>query len=255
MLHLKNKSKGQSISDFALARRFLYHICEADPKDRLTVVMDILEENEVEFEDQEYGCGTNIVINPSGNNKIVGAHFDCIRPPAANDNAASVVSILLHAVKAKKNKTPLGGSLILFDHEEKLCFGESESMGSYNYAKQLYDNDELPEIIVVLDVCGIGDTLIISKSDDPERNPNDEITKEILEESGFYVEEIYTPPSDNHGFSCFGYDSSLICVLPYELIDDPYEVWDLIHSEDDTPGTIDINSILLVERSISALLT
>jgi len=71
---------------------------------------------------------------------IVGAHYDTVKgTKGANDNASGVAALIEFASYIKKLSLPYTIHLVAFANEE-LPFIRTKNMGSYHYAKKLYDS-------------------------------------------------------------------------------------------------------------------
>ena len=145
---------------------YVKEIAKIDKYDRYSSIIKILEDNNIKYRIQEMrekeSLG-NIVVeyNKSSEKKIVvGAHYDnVLGTPGANDNA-SACSILLNLILDLKDTTK-HIEFVFFDLEE---FG---GIGSYEYLKM---NDTKIEIFINLDMCGIGDKIVVSSDFIDENN-------------------------------------------------------------------------------------
>lgn len=148
---------------------------------------------------------------------LIGAHYDAVPgSTGANDNAVGVcilldlIRILLempHAVEL---------DVVFFDLEEGLTAG-SEAYISQLTAKTLLG-------MINLDLCGVGDTMIIAPKETAEQSPFAGGIEHIQKVFPVYLAE-ETMPSDNIPFEFLGVPTLAISALPQEEIETTLPVW------------------------------
>lgn len=188
--------------------------------------------------------------------RVLAAHYDVVSDvQGANDNGAAVAQLLTLAgrLKAEQYQGPL--TIVFFDQEEQLANGWVEQMGSYALGEYLAFEGHHPDIFLVFDVTGIGDTLVVS--DVPGLGPHQPIlglqAMEIwLKHSlGTFVPRMGTPPSDNYGLRRHGVQSLLLTVLPANLR--TAGIWDRIHSSADSVESIQPSTMDYMARVLDSL--
>jgi len=167
---------------------------------------------------------------------IFGANYD-IHPvtiQGANDNSAAVIQLLQLA--ADLTAAGYAGELTIcfWDLEEPSNGGVAQ--GSYSFARFLAESqqdDRCAEFVLVLDVCGVGDTIVISRSlFDADQAGRFE---QVLRANNHPYQQFRTPPSDNVGLLRAGMSSVLASVLPEDEIDEgwPPQTWTRLHTPED----------------------
>jgi hypothetical protein len=145
----------------------LKRFCDLDC-DRFLFLKTLLEWKEIPFE-VLMGGGRHILVSTKGTKpflndhcrKILVAHYDRVDgTPGANDNSAAVFMLLKHIdllIKADYSHN----TLILFTDKEELQEGNSiHDQGAWQLAELWPDQYRERDLFIVLDMCGIGDTLI-----------------------------------------------------------------------------------------------
>ncbi|MBD3407315.1 MAG: hypothetical protein GF411_14455 [Candidatus Lokiarchaeota archaeon] len=208
-------------------RTLLEELCST--RNRLGCIIGYLCTNRIKFTLQPYHCGCNVIIgDPDNADFCFCAHYDVVtNSVGANDNTASVVVCLEHAIEGHQNS-----AVVLFDQEEQLCNGRIEDMGSYVFGMDLKGSPH----ILVLDVCGIGDTII---------GHGDYLPSDVLNH--------YTPPSDDYALSLNNHKASLISVLPEDQLDS-HMIWRELHTVYDTPDKIQDSTMLMMVDWIYTLI-
>lgn len=211
---------------------------------RLDTIRAILAELEIPYKEQEFDVGfgaikktgTNIIVSfHSGNHAylpefVIAAHHD-IDPgtkEGANDNTAAVTQVIL-AAKALVDEGFEGPvQFVLTDYEEPGNGGFAD--GAYEYALSL--DGYQPHIVLVLDVSGHGEVLVI-KEQSPQEQRSRLMGKLIKQPITFTTSP--TPGGDDIGFARAGIESVLCCTLPeYESLSSTIpECWQVLHTEED----------------------
>jgi hypothetical protein len=178
---------------------------------------------------------------------IIGAHYDAVPDsPGANDNGAAVVELLALALRLHRSHHERDLTIVFFDKEENPWLGEPRrEMGSFCFAHHLNAAGVRPELVLILDVCGAGDTLFFSARDGGPLHPR------LVEVFGSKVRT--TPSSDNVIFDEAGIPATLLCTLPAEEFSSRSpQTWsaDLLHTHRDVPATVSEDTM----KQVAALL-
>ncbi|MBN1797780.1 MAG: M28 family peptidase [Spirochaetales bacterium] len=165
--------------------------------------------------------------------KTLVAHYDRKEgTPGANDNSAAVFQLLELALFLKQSKIQHHNvQMVLSDHEETSNSDQIKEQGTYKLGMALKRLKITNCVFFNFDMCGVGDTLILSEAgerllEDHRKTRTEVYTKLKLLRSytvglletikqGQYL-SIRTPFSDNLGLLLQGYPAMQICVLPYE---------------------------------------
>jgi hypothetical protein len=206
--------------------------------DRFQFIINFLNSSKINYEIQDYQKGKNIICHFGSKNyeNIIGAHYDCIPGvQGANDNGASVVEMLWAIKNLSKNKFKGNMTFVFYDHEEYLAgLGSVDEMGSMVFAKMLSEKNIIPNINVILDVCGVGEIIALSEGSLCEYQAGiiDDCARGIERFSG----RVDTPPSDNYSFTEYGIPSVLLVTLSVDdYIQDGYpDSWSKLHTKKDS---------------------
>lgn len=184
---------------------------------RHDICLDLLKTAGCRAESVDFGLGKNIVCTFSENPThriVLGAHYDRVEEaPGANDNGAAVAQLVMLACElCTSGVTHDDLTIVLFDNEEIMA-DSPEASGSRNFAQYLRDRGCTPEKIVVLDVTGVGDTVILSSEVQASGALRSQIRREL---DSCYIPsvEMWTPNSDSLMFNEVGFDCILLCTLP-----------------------------------------
>lgn len=215
------------------------------------------------------GAGSNLSSEPSRRAALpaltFAAHYDSAPgSPGANDNAAAVALLVDLALRLRSARPERAVGIIFFDREETASLGEIKTMGSYLLASRLREKGIREGTFIVLDMCGIGDTVVVSRTVDEmiqarrassDRLSHDglghlrrRVTAHLLE-GGVRSLSLRTPVSDDLGLGIFGYTAGLLSLLPYEEALDyaaskaPPPAWQKRHTRDDLPKTIKLPAL------------
>jgi len=92
----------------------------------------------------------------NGKNIVIGAHYDGVDTPAANDNASGIATVMEAARVLSKQKLDCDVKFIAFGAEEIGC------VGSDKYVTSLTSKEKNNIIAMInLDMVGVGDTLTV----------------------------------------------------------------------------------------------
>ena len=182
----------------------------------------------LDFPQDQYGSGVQI--------KVLTAHYDRTpQSPGANDNSAAVFQLADLAVRLLRRGRKHNTLIIFTDHEEITEDNPSvRTQGAYKLGSYLHrwlKSESTQFAFFNFDLCGIGDTLILSTANETllekkglAGTPIYRRTRELREtamdvmgrvrECPFFALE--TPFSDNIGLLLNGFPSVLITMLPYQ---------------------------------------
>ena len=136
--------------------------------------------------------------------------------------------------------------LVFFDKEEP-CFRSESVGGSNKFAENLTVREVQPGLVVVLDVVGYGDTMFYSRG-------TSEAMADRIRCVNPELECRSTPGSDDVLLAEGGIKSVLLCVLPWYEMEDAYpETWSTMHTEGDSPDTVDPETIEWVVQHLESL--
>lgn len=161
---------------------------------------------------------------------VLIAHYDCVPgSPGANDNAAAVFQLVHSALGLKKDRK-YGWHIIFTDKEECGAGAGIKSQGAYALATGFRDLGLDSGRFFILDVCGRGDTLVISTTVDSilkqEEGPAAQKSlRKIRNLRSAALEAardaniqntllLPTPFSDDAGFLAAGLSAQTISMLP-----------------------------------------
>ena len=241
--------------------QYLKRLCEAP--NRRQEVKDILTELGVPFKAiKSPEGGRNYVVHfgrPWVN--VYGAHHDRVRPgiPAANDNGASV-AILLDLVE-EMHATGFPGDLtvLLLDYEEGLAYGKPGIVGSKHIAKYLMKRHIQPKSFCILELCGIGDTLMYrnghSKCEGPMARFIVYASKHNMGHPMKCAPLTDTIPSDDAVLQWGGLDSFLITMLPAAEVEHYSPTWNRMHTVRDNFESIQPKTVKAVRDLIYNFVT
>jgi len=171
--------------------------------------------------------------NPEYFIKVLIAHYDRKKnTPGANDNSAAVFQLLwLAGFLHSGNSMQSNLQIVLSDHEEAAESRDVKAQGTYKLGMALQQLKINNCVFFNFDMCGVGDTLILSEASEKllesRKKTHTEVyaklrllrtyAVDLLEtiKNGKYF-SLRTPFSDNLGLVLQGYPAMQICVLPYE---------------------------------------
>jgi hypothetical protein len=273
-----------------LLRRFCDLEC-----DRFLFLTTLLEWKEIPF-DVLSGGGKHILVSTRGSKpflqdhcrKILVAHYDRVPgSPGANDNSAAVFMLLKHIdllIKADYSHN----TLILFTDKEELLEGNSiHDQGAWQLAELWPDSYRDKDLFIVLDMCGIGDTLIWGRTAGKLPGINlsrvnyiYESLKDLLHRYSRREDmDINDLCSDDLGFLLQGLTALQISLLPWKEAQEwkkntPSQLpgkkietvenikksirslpasWQINHSPEDKVGTLDLKSFQIMESFLRDL--
>src|SRR3989344_3243443 len=244
----------------------LEDLCKS--QDRYSFVHDTLKRLGVDFLPIPLGDARNILCkfytpeSPRKNYiKILAAHYDVVNGVVgANDNVG----------------------IAFLDKEELMGERNLRDTGSYRLGEALKKREVNTSLFFVFDVCGNGDTIIVSKAteglliDAVKRGKMDNrLGKRLvhnirllkihaytyLDNSGFQYMPLITPGSDDLSLNLNGIPSVLLSVLPLEEAlrakvnitqgkeDQNYPAtWRKVNTPEDILETVSIETMIMIER-------
>lgn len=165
---------------------------------------------------------------------VIGAHFDSVSCPGANDNASGTATILevckLLSQPEFKNKLQYNVRFVAFGAEEIGLIGSDE------YVSQLVDSGEAKNIagMINLDMVGVGDSLVTYNINNNADHKMTDIAEESIKELGYDYGGHYNSGSSDHApFEYAGIPAVFIQFSP-----DPY-----YHTDEDTVDKVDPQNI------------
>ena len=149
--------------------------------------------------------------NPDGKKVIIGAHYDGVNTPAANDNASGTALILEIARIIAEQKVELPFDL------EFIAFGAEEVglVGSDYYAYEMTQDEKRNTLFMLnYDMVGVGDGVDIATVGDSRSTKLSDKAQEILSEIGYTASTSVTDRSDHASFAAVGIKSIYIQATP-----------------------------------------
>ncbi|MCS1351941.1 M28 family metallopeptidase [Mechercharimyces sp. CAU 1602] len=169
---------------------------------------------------------------------VIGAHYDSIDGPGANDNASGTATLLEVAKALSKEKFRHNIRFIFFGAEE------SGLIGAEKYVESLSDEEKQDIAAMInLDMVGVGDTLNIMTAAEDSSSFVADLAEEYVSTYGYNYERGASTRSDHKPFEDAG-----IPVAFFHYSEDPY-----YHTDEDTPDKIDKDNLYRV-GTLTALL-
>jgi len=188
-----------------------------------------LSSKEVPYRILQQGELNHILITPGGGesyrkdcrSKILIAHYDRVPgTPGANDNSASVFQLLNLSLYLQGNKRKHNCLIILSDGEELQREQSLKEQGAWQLAQTLKSYSLQNSLVLIMDLCGIGDTLVYGSSADrqkKEKNKVPESLQELLKRysRGEKIKQLQYF-SDDIGFLAHSFSTVLVSILPWK---------------------------------------
>ena len=235
---------------------WFHHFC-APPTDRLKVLAHVLHTALIPFELIRTGEFRHLQVRgtrpvqPQAGEKILIAHYDRVPgAPGANDNGASVLALVDYLLRARP---PEALRVVFTDGEELRPGRHAEDQGAYALAKHWGPVKGV--FPVVLDMTGIGDTVVLGHLAEslvrkmrPEANPAepDDYAKVRITARRWLATcgagdtlEVNTPFSDDLGLFLAGIPAAQVSLLPrkqaleYRRDGHLPAAWKTMHTPDD----------------------
>lgn len=171
-------------------KNYIDKIAVCGNENRRNAICKILEELKISYSIKGDTCNNIVVSNDVQGKKIViGAHYDVFAEncPGANDNGAACVILLNLIENLRESKRPY--EFVFFDKEEK------RMEGSRAYIEIVGKNNI--EAMINLDMCGMGNNIVLAKKDF-----NNILTKEPYKSIINECKNVFTqlPPGDSWSF-------------------------------------------------------
>lgn len=153
----------------------------------------------------------NIVVSfndGSDSRYVFGAHYDSVpSSTGANDNGAAV-SILLEVVRGFLSNPPtIPLDIVFFDLEERSMKGSS--------AYLMHKAAQNIPLMVNLDICGVGDTVVFAPSQQARSENLMAIYESLLSSDNYRAQMVdLLPPGDDLSFEHAKVPSISVCVIP-----------------------------------------
>jgi len=171
----------------------------------------------------------NIIVNLKGKNDkfyIIGAHYDSVDTPGANDNASSVSLLLEMARILSGKKLPVSLKFIFFGAEE------IGLKGSEYYAASMKNTEKKNCLgIINIDCIGTGNSLLIGKAINSPKTELHDLALNLTEKYSLPAVSEDTNESDHASFAGIGIPNIFFITNPHTEI----------HTAKDTFETIDQN--------------
>ena len=149
--------------------------------------------------------------NPEGKKVIIGAHYDGVNTPAANDNASGTALIMEIARIIAEQKVELPFDL------EFIAFGAEEIglIGSDQYAYSMTQDEKRNTLFMInFDMVGVGDGVDIATVGEARSTALSEKAQEVFKQLGYTASTSVTDRSDHASFAAVGIKSIYIQATP-----------------------------------------
>lgn len=151
--------------------------------------------------------------NPNGKFVVVGAHYDGVDTPAANDNVSGIAVILEMAAALVEHeiKLPFDVRFIAFGSEE------IGLVGSKAYVERM-SGAELKNIIAMInyDMVGVGESFVLFTVEETDNSQLLKAGRKILRDMGYSPFEDFTQRSDHASFTYAGVQAMDLQTIPAE---------------------------------------
>lgn len=169
---------------------------------------------------------------------VIGAHYDCVDTPGANDNASGTATMLEVARVLTKNKYDANIKFIAFGAEEVGL------VGAYDFVENL-DKNERKKIaaMINMDMVGVGDTVGIWTIGDKASEIIADLAELYVQQSNLEYEKGVEDRSDHAAFA-----ENEIPSVYFSYETDPY-----YHTDEDTIDKIDEDNVENVCRIVTEM--
>jgi aminopeptidase YwaD len=195
----------------------LHRLATADQAARRNALLRLLREIDAPFtlSRERHGLHRpeNIVVRfqeQAGPRLVLGAHYDSVPgSTGANDNGAGVVVLLTWLRLALAHPPSIPLEVAFFDLEE---LGQ---LGSRVYLDQVGGENVLA--MINLDICGVGDTIVVAPRHHVERGPLHQPLQRVAS-TGAAPYEVgdLLPPGDDLTFERADIPNISVCILPWQ---------------------------------------
>ena len=165
---------------------------------------------------------------------VIGAHFDSVSCPGANDNASGTATILevarLLSQPEIKNKLQYNIEFVAFGAEEIGLIGSDE------YVAQLVESGKAENVagMINLDMVGVGDQVVTYNLNKDADHKMTDLAEANINELGYKYGGHYNSGSSDHA----PFEASGIPAVFIQFDEDPY-----YHTDEDTLDKIDPQNI------------
>ena len=195
----------------------LHRFATADQTSRRNALLTLLREIDAPFTLSRERVGPhrpeNITVRfqeQVGPRLVLGAHYDSVPgSTGANDNGAGVVVLLtwLRLALTHPPNNPL--DVVFFDLEE---LGR---LGSQAYLDRVGAENVLA--MINLDICGVGDTILVAPRQHVERGPLQQPLQSVASAGAYPFEVVeLLPPGDDLTFERADIPNISVCILPWQ---------------------------------------
>lgn len=185
---------------------------------------------------------------------VIGAHFDCVSTPGANDNASGT-TVLLEAARLLSDKSL---KLNLNYNIEFVAFGAEEVglLGSKAYVQKLQDEGNVDSIraMINMDMVGVGDTMsfdythVIGEKGELLRQEINELGIKYAQKYDYDYQYEPTTGSDHETFEKVDIPTSYLEYLVDLPGDHNFEWAPYYHTDRDTIETIKPENLYNIEN-------
>ncbi|MGL4913724.1 MAG: M20/M25/M40 family metallo-hydrolase [Romboutsia sp.] len=209
-----------------------------------TVKASLKVDTQVRKDSYSYNVVGEIAANKGVKNPqtiVIGAHFDSVSCPGANDNASGTATILevakLLSQPQIKSKLQYNVRFVAFGAEEIGLIGSKE------YVDQLVKSGEAENIagMINLDMVGTGDKLVTYNLNDSADHKMTDIAETSIKELGYTYGGHYNSGSSDHA----PFEASGIPAVFIQVDKDPY-----YHTDEDTVDKIDPFNIEMTSKVV-----
>ncbi len=166
--------------------------------------------------------------NPDSKRIIVGAHYDGVDTPSANDNASGAAALVEMAKAISDGKVSLPYDV------EFIAFGAEEIglVGSHYYVDRLTKEDR-DQIVAMLnfDMVGVGDSFDLGSAEGLVAPKLISIARDALKDMGYFPTTSMTDRSDHAPFAQAGIDAVYIQVGPFHDYHTDLDTFEMINPE------------------------
>jgi aminopeptidase YwaD len=195
---------------------YVERLAVANQQARRAALLAILRELAYPFvlypEQIENHSPQNVVVRlgDTGPRLVLGAHYDSMPgSTGANDNAASIAILLTFLRDYRRHPPKLPCEIVFFDLEER------GNWGSRAYVRRFAAEPILA--MINLDICGVGDTILVSPRKNAEEWPMQAALRLVRQQQAVsfrIVEEL--PLGDQQSFEAVGIPNLSVSILPHD---------------------------------------
>ncbi|MFO7612103.1 MAG: M28 family metallopeptidase [Clostridia bacterium] len=166
--------------------------------------------------------------NTGGMRVIVGAHYDGVDTPAANDNASGIAAIIEMARALSDQRIPLPYDVMF------IAFGAEEIglVGSTTFVNRMrIDEKDSVLAMLNLDMVGVGNSFELYTVDEGSSIRFRDMAKETLNQMGYAPLILTTDRSDHAPFAFAGIQAVFIQAGPYDAYHTDFDTLSVIQPE------------------------